>query len=222
MYEKLVAYLLGKRNGLSEKDICDFFDLLADSFKVGPEYLIFSKYCLIESMMDKAEITSFKDRMVAGTKLNKLFRIETKEDQEQKRPLSRIKQNGSKIFGTGKSIEERAIEAEKYKNRINSDVKERVKTDLAVDRSKRVKVADGVRNGTISNVFDDDFKEEEFHSNVNDIINTLQQQKKEIISGLNERNYFKKISDEEDEFVFEIEDLDEYHDTGPEYTFDLN
>ncbi|ORD93092.1 hypothetical protein ECANGB1_1324, partial [Enterospora canceri] len=53
MYEELIAFLLGKKEDFTDEDLNEFLRLLAETLSVAPEYEMFEKQAIVESMMDR-------------------------------------------------------------------------------------------------------------------------------------------------------------------------
>lgn len=241
MYEELVAFLLGKKEEFTDEDLEEFMKLLADAFNAKPEYHLLEKFGLVESMMDKAEITSFEDRLIAGNKISSMFyfKVVNPVDEENKECAKETKRKRT-LFGSKMTMEERVQEQErKLRNKKEAEKKvaeteAAVKSQLYTKKDKRVKSNEGI---ALTNVFDKQFEENAFKDDVKNILKEdLKQDKGSLFGGFSKlfKNPFEGESGEEEheqimntthnsEKRFDIGHIeDKPEESGPKYYFDLD
>jgi hypothetical protein len=80
MYEDLIAYLLGKKMDITNDDLDEFMDILGRVLEISEEYGILEKQSIIEGMVDRAEIYDMEERKIVSNAIGNILQMEDCDD----------------------------------------------------------------------------------------------------------------------------------------------
>lgn len=196
MYENLIAFLLGKKNELTEDELNEFMELLVKALNVEEEYETLEKQAVVESIVDSVAIKDQNERRIISSAIENILEFEETSGDEE---------SGKDIF--------------MEKNEENVPLKMR-KVKRGEFRKTKKEADKEANKEEISEVKPIDIKPEE-PKGIEEQANN--EKAREFKAS---QIFGKKSTEKEDSnipgFNFELGELEEDHRSGPEFSFRLD
>ncbi|ELA40943.1 uncharacterized protein VICG_02032 [Vittaforma corneae ATCC 50505] len=208
MYENLIAFLLGRKTELTEEDLNDFMELLVKALNVEEEYETLEKQTVIENIVDSVAIKDQNERKIISSAIENILELEEESTDTEE----------SEDIFADKSEDAVPLKMRKMKRgdfgraKTEKDKRKSKKEAKANDGNKMEAEADK-NNGSI--VVDKKIEENQKKAKVNE--------EKEIKpSQIFVKDNIANATLNYPQFDFEIGELEENHQSGPEFSFRLD
>lgn len=204
MYEELIAFLLGKKSELSEEDLGEFMDLLCNALEVSDECKALEKHQIIENMVDSVNIRDKAERAVVSSAIENILQFHTESEEESDEDILIDKSEGEI------PLRNRKVRRGNFpRTSVKGDTSEANKANGprtavcdAKEQNKKTKTGQESAPGAIrpSQIFSLDKSEQNTQKTVTP----------------------HTAKDTDDQFKFEIGELEENHSEGPSFIFKLD
>lgn len=234
MYESLIAFLLGKKEELTEEELNEFMDLLVKAMDVYEEYETVEKQSFVEKIVDSVSINDQKERKVISNAIESIleFDEESEKSQTSDKNLFKDESEDKKISLKNRKIKRGGFSNVKREsnqsnnninnNNINDDSNNNVNNNVSDDIIKvnknivKINNIDNNKNIDINNNIDNkvDIKDQNIIK-INQIESLIENK------NIKPSQIFQK-EDNSIKFDFEIGELEENHQKGPDFLFKLD
>lgn len=224
MYENLIAFLLGKKDELTDEDLNEFIDLLNLALETTEEYEILEKTMIVDRMVDKAKISDKAERAAISEAIGNILQVEESESEElnifndtnetttplRSRKLKRGKFNKSGLW-----------KSEDNKNETTINLEKREFEDIFKDKDETHILEEDLLKSTNTMLMDDSIPKRKNIVLFNNDKEPNIPSEKPLISEIFSINS-QETAENTTKYKFEIGELEENHNEGPEVEFNLS